>query len=105
MINQSSAWLCCIALNEIDKRTTLTHELQKSSRLINEIIRILIEAHYNLINLPSVIDPAKVNEYRTLRAKRCVNLLAIVRSATSREERDILNLQENVCSLKTTSNL
>jgi hypothetical protein len=88
-----------MSLSEIDKRTTLNHELQKSSRLINEIIRILIEAHYNLINMPSLIEPGKVNEYRTLRAKRCVNLLTIVRSATSREEKDILVLQENAAQI------
>ena len=80
---------------ELDKRTTFDPEQARSSRLVKEIVRILIDAHSSLINTIKV-DPKMLNDSRTLKAKHCVNLINILRSATNRDDREMLKLQENV---------
>ena len=93
----SCGWLCSIALSLISERTSISRELVKSSKLIKEIIRLLTEAHSNLILLDTRPEkPEQLNDFRTLKARRCTNLLNLIRSATDRDTQHILRLQEKV---------
>jgi hypothetical protein len=92
---KSAAWLCCIAISELDKRTTLDIELAQSSKLVKDIVRILLDAHRCLIELVPQND-ANINETRTIQAKRCKNLISLIRSLLNREQNSVLALQEKI---------
>lgn len=85
-----------MALNEINNRSILNTELIKTSNLVKDIVRILIESHQYLINLTTRIDPSQLDEYRILQSKRCLNFINIIRTATDKNEKYILKIQENV---------
>jgi hypothetical protein len=57
---------------------------------------ILIDAHSSLINLEIRFDSNDLNDQRDLIAKRCTNLIDLIRSSTERDNIQTLKLQEKV---------
>lgn len=78
-----------MALIEFNKRSKIDKEIFASSKLLQDIIVLLIEAHYNL---------ATTNTPRTdkLKIKNLLNLVDLIRSLGNKENRNILNIQEEV---------
>ncbi len=94
--NLSCSWLCCIALNELNKLTKI-HLVWQDSKLIKDLIRILIEAHTKLIRnrLPHLVGD-DCQAYRVTQAKLCIGLLNILRAAANKEDEEVLRHQERV---------
>lgn len=86
---KSCAWFSCLALMEINKKASIDREILKTSRLINELLRLLIESHFCLTDLVNTQD-------KFLETKRLVNLIDLIRSLTLRDSLDVLKIQEKV---------
>jgi hypothetical protein len=102
----SSAWLCCVALEEIKKITTIKQSFVSSSKLVQQFLNILIKAHSSLVDLTykqvlDQFDDANNRLNEDLLSKRCLNVIDIIRSSISDRSinEDLLKTQETMCQI------
>ena len=95
----SCAWLCSVSLIELNKKTLIDKETFQNSKIIKEIINLLIESHYNL----TTIQNSNTNDKslaKKLRIKYFINLISLIRLLGNKESEYILKMQEEVSCRK-----
>lgn len=80
-----------MALIEFNKRSKIDKEIFSSSKLLQEIIVLLIDAHYNL-----AITNTQTIKLDKIKIKNLINLVDLIRTVGNKENRNILNIQEEV---------
>ena len=94
----SSAFLSCIALNELNNQTKID-QIYQQSNLLNDLKEILIESHMKLINNNVIrLMNEKFEIERQLLSNKCIGLLNLIRCSTNKHDEKIFWAQEKVWS-------
>ena len=97
MILNSCAYLCSLALIQIDSIASIDTNFSKNSKLIKDILMILIDAHSELVrNFDEPSGDPNIDKLRTLQSKRCIGLIDLIRSVSDKNDLEVLELQEMV---------
>ncbi|CAF0731786.1 unnamed protein product [Brachionus calyciflorus] len=82
------AWLSCLGILELNKKSPIDKETFMNSKLIKDLINLLVESHYNL---------AKLNNLKKSQIlKQSMNLIDLIRALDNKESEHVLKIQEEI---------